>query len=95
MISWIRNNSVASIFIIGAILFGTFASIVIFGTETVEVRGTVLEHNVTSDRQGKRIYTTLVNCEDGYIREETGLNYYVVPVGNTVTVKKVEWKIFK
>lgn len=47
----------------------------------------VLEHNVTSTKSGGRIYSTLIKCNDGYIREKIELDYYVIPVGNTTTIE--------
>lgn len=49
-------------------------------------KGRVLEHNVTTNFFGGRTYSTIFECEDGYIREKIGLKYYVVPIGDTVYV---------
>lgn len=56
-------------------------------TETYTVDGIVLEHNVSSTKSGDRIYSTLIKCNDGYIREKIGLDHYVIPVGNTTTIE--------
>lgn len=53
----------------------------------VEVKATILDHTVTSDRYGDRTYITIVRTEDGYIRELTGLKYYTIPEGNKINIK--------
>jgi len=53
----------------------------------VELKSTVLDHVVTSDRYGDRTYITIVRGEDGYIRELTGLKYYTIPKGSNVNIK--------
>lgn len=47
----------------------------------------VLEHNVTADNYGRRTYTTLIKTDDGIIIEKEGLNYYVIPIGNRITIE--------
>lgn len=64
-------------------------------TEEVTIGGTVIEHNVTSDRHGERTYSTIVRSDDGFIEEVTGLNAYIVPVGGRLTYKKVRHKTLK
>jgi hypothetical protein len=51
-----------------------------------EVKATILSHVVTSDRLGDPTYRTIVKTDDGYIQELTGLNYYSIPAGNSVTI---------
>ena len=66
-----------------------------FITATVETRnvgGVVVEHNVTADKTGHRTYSTIVKTDDGFIEEETGLNSYVVPVGERVTIEVTRTK---
>jgi hypothetical protein len=53
----------------------------------VEVKATILDHTVTSNRYGDRTYITIVRTEDGYIRELTGLKYYTIPEGNKINIK--------
>lgn len=53
----------------------------------VEVKATILDHTVTSDRYGDRTYITIVRTEDGYIRELTGLKYYTIPEGDKINIK--------
>lgn len=55
--------------------------------EEVEIKSTVLDHIVTSDRYGDRTYITIVRSEDGYIRELTGLKYYTIPKGSNINIK--------
>ena len=69
--------------------------VVVFIISTVERRnvgGVVLEHNVTADKTGHRTYSTIVKTDDGFIEEETGLNVYVVPVGERVTIEVTRTK---
>lgn len=56
-------------------------------TETYTVDGVILEHNVTSNKYGERTYSTIIKCNDGYIREKVGLDYYVIPIGNSTKVE--------
>lgn len=53
---------------------------------TVKTTGTVLEHNVTSDRDGIRTYSTIIKTDKGEIVEVTNLQTYVIPVGKRVNV---------
>lgn len=63
-----------------------------FFTEDKTVTGVVIEHNTTSSRNGTIGYYTLVKYDDGCIRSECGLSYYIVPIGGTV---KKTYKIIK
>lgn len=72
-------------YLIGLLILITIA--LFHYTEKYTVNGVVLEHNVTSNRDGKRIYSTLIKCNDGYIREKVGLDYYVMPIGNPTKVE--------
>jgi hypothetical protein len=58
----------------------------------VTVYGIVLSHTVTANRYGEATYRTVARFEDGYIRELSGLNDYVKPVGVTVTREYYELK---
>lgn len=71
--------------IFGLIIIGVLT--LMYFTEEYTVKGVIDDHNVTADRAGNRTYTTIIICDDGYIREKTGLGYYVVPVGQVVEVK--------
>jgi hypothetical protein len=51
----------------------------------VTTQGVILSHIVTANRYGEASYHTIARFEDGYIRDLTGLNNYVKPVGTTVT----------
>jgi hypothetical protein len=69
--------------------------VVVFILSTVERRnvgGVVIEHNVTADKTGHRTYSTIVKTDDGFIEEQTGLNVYVVPVGERVTIEVTRTK---
>ena len=57
-------------------------------TVGVTVGGTVLEHNVTADKNGSRTYSTIVRSDDGFIEDVVGLDIYIVPVGGRVTYEK-------
>lgn len=78
------------IVIILLIFIIAFFGLIIYYNEEYTIKGTVIEHNVTADKMGNRTYSTIIKCEDGYIREKTGLNYYLSPVNSTVTI--VEYK---
>jgi hypothetical protein len=72
----------------GFVVLGMLVCIVYFfthHTKEVVYRGTVLEHHVTFDKHGHPRYITLMSFENGYIRTKEGLDYYVRPVGSTVT----------
>lgn len=53
--------------------------------KSVTVEGVVLSHTVTANRYGEATYHTIARFEDGYIRDLSGLNDYVKPIGSTVT----------
>jgi len=74
------------IVIILLIFIIAFFGLIIYYNEEYTIKGTVIEHNVTADRMGNRTYSTIIKCEDGYIIEKTGLNYYISPIGSTVNV---------
>jgi predicted O-methyltransferase YrrM len=75
-----------------AISFLGIIGLAVATTEEVTVRGTVLEHNVTSDKHGKRTYSTIVRSDDGFIDEVIGLDVYIIPVGDKVTYAKKMYK---
>jgi predicted O-methyltransferase YrrM len=75
-----------------AISFLGIIGLAVATTEEVTVRGTVLEHNVTSDKHGKRTYSTIVRSDDGFIDEVIGLDVYIIPVGDNVTYAKKRYK---
>lgn len=80
------NIKPTHIIIILLIFITAFCGILIYYNEEYTIKGTVIEHNVTADKLGNRTYSTIIKCEDGYIREKTGLNYYISPIGSTVNV---------
>lgn len=53
----------------------------------IKTKGVVLEHNANYENNfNKVIYRTLIKCENGKIVERCGMNFYVVPKGDTVTL---------
>ena len=50
------------------------------------IRGVVTEHNVTSDKWGERIYSTIIRIPSGKIVERTGLKFYAKNVGDSVSL---------
>lgn len=95
MTTFIRNN-------IGEILISCLIIMVItalaaslYYRESKVVNGVVLEHGITSDRNGDRTYITIVKTDDGFIEEKTGLNWYVTPVNQNVKIKVYRWKKIK
>jgi len=75
-----------------AIFFIVFFTAALASMERVSVSGTVIEHNVTADRSGRTIYSTIVKSDDGLIEEVVGLKTYVVPVGGRVRYEKTRYK---
>ena len=92
MIYFLRRNWP---WILMAVGFIVVIGLVIATTENVTVSGTILQHNVTADKNGERTYSTIVRSDDGFIEEITGLNSYIVPVGGRVTYKKQRYKPLK
>jgi hypothetical protein len=68
------------------------ACCIFFKTCTHEVThtGTVISHNVTSDRAGNARYFTVARFEDGTIRSISGLKFYVKEVGSTIRYTQTE-----
>lgn len=75
-----------------AIFFIVFFTVALASVERVSVSGTVIEHNVTADRSGRRIYSTIVRSDNGIIEEVVGLKTYIVPVGGRVRYEKTRYK---
>jgi hypothetical protein len=78
--------------ILMAIFFIVFFTVALASMERVSVSGTVIEHNVTADKGGRRIYSTIVRSDDGLIEEVVGLKTYIVPVGSRVRYEKTRYK---
>ena len=74
----------------GYILLFIFALSIRVSMKEVEVKGVIIEKNVSSDRNGNLSYFTLIRCEDGSISEEKGFYFYTKNVGDTVylTIEK-------
>jgi hypothetical protein len=90
MKEFFRRNPV--LMVILPIIAALFLIAVFFKTCTHEVTytGTVISHNVTSDRYGDVRYFTVARFENGTIRSIPGLKFYVVEVGNTVHYTETE-----
>ena len=50
----------------------------------VKIRGIVISHATTADRNGMIEYYTIAKFDDGYIRSITGLDSYIVPIDGIV-----------
>ena len=85
-VKYIRDNS--WLFILYAILLVIVAFFTFF-TEIVPLKGQVMEHHVLPARDGTPRYSTIARFEDGYIRTIDGLDSYLVPVGDTVTIERL------
>ena len=70
------------VFVITANIYGLLT------TELVDVNGIVHSHHVSTNRDRKRLYMTIIQTEDGWIEEVEGLSYYALPVGSSVTVQR-------
>ena len=57
-----------------------------FYLKTVKVRGTVVSHGLVANKYGDRTYITLIKTDDGQIVEETGMDWYIIPVNQKVNV---------
>jgi hypothetical protein len=66
--------------------------IIVTKTCTHEVAhiGTVISHNITSDKYGDITYYTVARFDDGY-RSLEGLKYYVIKVGDKVYYTDRVW----
>ena len=60
--------------------------------ETKIIGGVVLEHGIVSNRNGDRDYITIIKTGDGYTEEKEGLDLYVVPINQQVSIKVHRWK---
>jgi hypothetical protein len=60
-------------------------------THEVAYIGTVISHNVTSDKYGDITYYTVARFDDGYIRSLEGLKYYVIKVGDKIYYTDRVW----
>ena len=81
---------VVAILIVLAI-FTTCVIVIKTCTHEVAHIGTVISHNVTSDKYGDITYYTVARFDDGYIRSLEGLKYYVVKVGDRVYYTDRVW----
>jgi hypothetical protein len=92
MISFLKRNWW---WLLIGILYLVIIGLALVTTEKVTMRGTVLEHNVTSDKHGKRTYSTIVRSDDGFIDEVICLDVYIIPVGSKVIYQKNRTKPLK
>lgn len=85
MMEFIRENKVASILCAFLLCIALFLC---FFTEIVEYErtGKVIGHNAIGDKHGTSIYYYTIIHFGNEIKSVKGLQYYVVPVGSTVTV---------
>ena len=70
------------VFVITANIYGLLT------TELVDVNGIVHSRHVSTNRDRKRLYMTIIQTEDGWIQEVEGLSYYVLPVGSSMTIQR-------
>ena len=70
----------------------TLAIGVFYMRESKIVGGVVLEHGIVSNGNGDRDYITIIKTGDGYIEEKEGLDLYVVPINQQVSIKVHRWK---
>ena len=88
MKQFIKDNTILFTVICIFLLFlGIGISYDLITYENRPMGAVVLEHNVTADRYGDRTYTTIVRTDDGIIAEKKGLKYYVIPIGNRITIE--------
>ena len=75
--------------VVGFFYVGNHLSIV----ET-KIHCTVVSHATSSTSTGTIRYHTVLSCEDGYLRSDDDLNYYVLPVGTkaTYTIREFKWQ---
>ena len=66
------------------VIFITCAIVTTKCTHKVTCVGTVISHNVTSDKYGDITYYTVARFDDGYIRSLEGLKYYIIKVGDKI-----------
>jgi hypothetical protein len=92
MITFIKNNF--GELLISCLVIMVIATFVVnlYYRESKIVNGVVLEHGVTSDKYGDRTYITIIKTDDGFIEEKTGLNWYVTPINQQVSIKVHRWK---
>jgi hypothetical protein len=70
--------------IVVVLLIAAAAILITSCVKEVQMKVTVIDHVVTADRMGNRIYSTIVRAEDGTIQEFIGLGFYVIPKGTEV-----------
>lgn len=60
--------------------------------ERVECR--VVSHATSANKMGEIKYHTILSCEDGYLRDIEGLEYYVLPIDARTNYTKIylKWK---
>jgi len=54
-------------------------------TKEIILRGIVISHATTSSKTGNITYYTIVRFNDGQTGSIKGVDYYVVPIGDTIT----------
>ena len=61
-------------------------------TYTDMVKCEVISHSAVGDKMGNVHYTTILKCEDNFIRTESSLSYYVLPIGTITSIEVNKWK---
>lgn len=80
------------------VLIGTLVAAVFYkcttGCKKVESNpsGTVISHVVTADKNGRRIFSTIIKLDDGSIVEKTGLRFYAIKEGDRVSYTETDYK---
>jgi hypothetical protein len=54
----------------------------------------VVSHATSANKMGEIKYHTILSCDDGYLRDIEGLEYYVLPIGTRTnyTTYNLKWK---
>ena len=90
MKKFIKHPIVVAVLIFITVIL-TCITVITKCTHEVAHIGTVISHNVTSNRYGGITYYTVARFDDGYIRSLEGLKYYVIKVGDRVYYTDRVW----
>ena len=78
--------------IIGIILMVLAIWYIRENTYTVTIKCEVVSHSAVGDKYGDVHYTTILKCEDNFIRTESSLRYYILPIGTITSIEESRWK---
>jgi hypothetical protein len=78
--------------IIGIILMVLAIWYIRENTYTATIKCEVVSHSAVGDKFGDVHYTTILKCEDSFIRTESSLRYYVLPIGTITSIEEHKWK---